>query len=84
MVRTTPHPMKRRFRNLSPAQQAGVLALGSLQVSLAITAWTDLAFRPAERVRGGKGKWAAIIAINFVGPVLYFARGIRRPGEIGH
>ena len=40
--------------------------------------WADLALRPAAEVNGGKGKWAAIIAVNFVGPVLYFRRGIRR------
>ena len=31
----------------------------------------------AEEVVGSKGKWAAIIAINFVGPLAYFARGRR-------
>jgi hypothetical protein len=31
--------------------------------------------RPAEEIRGSKAKWAAIIAINYVGPILYFTRG---------
>ena len=59
-------------------QQTVILTLASVQVSLAATAWADLATRPAEKVNGSKGKWAAIIAINFVGPALYFLRG-RRP-----
>lgn len=69
---------KKSWRELTDAQQAAILTLMSVQVSLAVTAWTDLAFRPAEKVNGSKGKWAAIIAVNFLGPVLYFSRG-RRP-----
>lgn len=67
-----------RWNDLSPGQQAVLLTLASVQVSLAVTAWTDLAFRPSAQVRGGKGKWAAVIAVSFVGPVIYFTRGIRR------
>ncbi|MDX2358325.1 PLDc N-terminal domain-containing protein [Dietzia sp. PP-33] len=65
------------WKDLTDAQRAAVLALASVQVSTAVSAWTDLAFRPAEQVRGSKAKWAAIIAINFVGPALYFFRGRR-------
>ncbi|RIK00885.1 MAG: hypothetical protein DCC47_22275, partial [Acidobacteria bacterium] len=39
------------------------------------TAWTDLARRPADRVAGSKAKWAAIIAVNWIGPITYFRRG---------
>lgn len=69
---------KRHWKDLTAGQQAAVLTLASVQLSLAVTAWTDLAFRPADQVRGGKAKWAGIIAINFLGPALYFARGIQR------
>lgn len=69
---------KLQWNELSRGQQAGILALGSLQLSLAVSAWTDLFFRPASQVRGHKAKWATIIAINFIGPVVYFTRGIRR------
>ena len=68
----------RRWRDLCQRQQAVVLTLASIQLSLAATAWTDLARRDAAEVNGSKGKWAAIIAANFVGPILYFTRGIRR------
>lgn len=67
-----------RWKDLSPGRQAAVLALASVQVSLAATAWADLALRPAREINGGKGKWAAIIAVNYIGPILYFRRGIRR------
>ncbi|HRO30456.1 MULTISPECIES: PLD nuclease N-terminal domain-containing protein [Micrococcaceae] len=68
----------RRWRDLSPREQAGILTLASVQVSLAVTAWVDLARRPAGQVNGRKAVWAAVIAVNFVGPVLYFLRGRRR------
>lgn len=66
---------KKRWKNLNKHERAALLALASLQVSLAVSAWTDLAVRKPELVRGSKIKWAAIIAINFVGPVLYYSRG---------
>ncbi|WEV78679.1 hypothetical protein O9K63_02450 [Janibacter cremeus] len=69
---------KRSWDDLSPGQQTTVLTLASIQLSLALTAWTDLALRPASEVRGGKGRWAAVIAVSFVGPLVYFTRGIRR------
>jgi hypothetical protein len=54
-----------------------VLVLASVQLSLAATAWVDLATRPAEKVNGTKLKWALIIAVNFIGPISYFLRGRR-------
>ncbi|KAA0918459.1 hypothetical protein [Dietzia sp. ANT_WB102] len=69
---------KKTWNDLTTAQRAGLLALISLQASLAASAWADLAAQPASKVQGSKGKWAAIIAINFIGPILYFTRG-RRP-----
>ena len=66
----------RSFQDLSPRQKAvGALSV-VLQVSLAVAAWIDLAMRPAEQVRGRKPLWAAVIAINYVGPVVYYWRGI--------
>lgn len=67
--------MATRWNDLSAAQKGVVVALASVQLSLAVAAWTDLAVRPAAAVRGSKARWAGIIGINFVGPVLYFARG---------
>lgn len=67
-----------RWKDLGPARQTVLLVLASVQVALAVTAWTDLARRPAEQVRGRKAAWAAAIAVNFIGPVLYFRRGVRR------
>ncbi len=69
---------KTRWAELSSRQQTAVLTLVSIQLSLAATAWTDLALRPPEKVNGRKSVWAAVIAVNFVGPALYFAKGRRK------
>jgi hypothetical protein len=68
----------RKWGDLTPRQQTAILVLGSVQLSLAATAWADLATRPASQVNGRKGVWAAVIAVNFLGPVLYFTCGVRR------
>jgi hypothetical protein len=68
----------RRWADLSPRARAGVLVLGSVQLSLAAAAWTDLARRPARKVNGPKALWAAVIAVNVVGPLAYLRWGRRR------
>jgi len=68
----------RRWADLTDRQRTVVLTLASIQLSLAATAWADLATRPADQVNGRKGMWAAIIAVNFVGPLSYFRWGRRR------
>jgi hypothetical protein len=70
---------RRRWSDLSPRQQLLTLIAGSVQLSLAATAWIDLARRPAEQVTGPKPLWAAIIAVNFVGPLAYLRWGRSRP-----
>jgi hypothetical protein len=69
---------RRRWTDLTSRQQAVVLTLASVQVSLAATAWADLATRPAESVNGRKARWTLIIAINFFGPLAYFRWGRRQ------
>jgi hypothetical protein len=67
-----------RWDESSPSTKLLIMVLTAVQVSLAVSAWADLAQRPAEQVNGRKCRWAAIIAVNFLGPILYFTRG-RRP-----
>lgn len=68
----------RRWGDLTGRQQAVILVLSVTQLSLAAAAWADLATRSAPEVAGRKGVWAAVIAVNFVGPILYFRFGRRR------
>ncbi len=69
----------RRWAESSTLSKVLMMLLTAVQVSLAVSAWTDLAQRPVEQVSGSKRRWAAIIAINFIGPMLYFTRGRRSP-----
>ena len=68
---------KKKWKDLTDGQRAGLVALIAVQLSLAVSAWADLASRNPSQVRGKKGTWAAVIAVNFVGPILYFTRGRR-------
>ena len=70
----------KRWNDLSDREKTAVLVAASVQLSLAATAWVDLARRPAELVRGPKPAWALAIAVNFVGPIAYFTVGrLRAP-----
>ena len=70
-----------RWGELSDRQQMALLVMASVQLSLSATAWADLVTRPAALVNGRKGVWAAVIGVNFLGPIAYFARGRRPRGE---
>ncbi|TFB50385.1 PLD nuclease N-terminal domain-containing protein [Cryobacterium tagatosivorans] len=69
---------KPQWKDMTAKQRTATLVAVSVQISLAATAWADLARSPAERVNGPKGVWAAIIGVNFLGPIAYFIWGRRR------
>lgn len=69
----------KRWDETSTPGKVLVMVLAAVQLSLAVSAWADLARRPPAQVNGSKRRWAAIIAVNFLGPMLYFARGRRSP-----
>ncbi len=71
---------RKAWSDLTKAQQTWVIVGASVQLALAATAWADLARRDAREVNGSKGKWAAVIALNYVGPAAYFLKGRRRGG----
>ena len=70
---------KKKWSDLTSGQRKAMIALGTVEVALASAAYIDLIRRPADEVDGGKGKWAAIIAINIIGPIAYFTRGRKAP-----
>jgi len=74
---------RRRWRDLTYWQKAAVAVSAAVQFGLAATAWTDLARRAPAQVRGPKWRWAALIAINYAGPIAYFRWGRRQPAEAG-
>ena len=75
---------KRKWRDMSDKEQTAVLILVSIQLALAATAWADLASRPEDEVNGRKRTWAALIGINFIGPLAYFRLGRTRTRSDGH
>lgn len=68
----------RTWSDMDRRQRVALLVAATVQVSLAVAAWADLASRPATRVNGRKARWAAIIAVNFIGPLSYFRWGRKR------
>ncbi|WP_230990128.1 MULTISPECIES: PLDc N-terminal domain-containing protein [Rhodococcus] len=62
---------------MTDRQRGGLAVLTIVQMVLAVAAWVDLARRDPREINGSKGKWAAVIAVNFIGPVAYFTRGRR-------
>ncbi|MET8764040.1 PLDc N-terminal domain-containing protein [Lentzea sp. NPDC004782] len=69
--------MAKRWNDLTEAQRRTLLTMGVVQVVMAGAAWTDLALRPREFVRGRKLWWALAILVNFAGPLAYFHWGRR-------
>ena len=70
--------VQRRWRDLGPGQRIDLVAAGAAQLALAVPAWSDLARRRPAEVAGRKGVWAAVIAVNRVGPLAYLRWGRRR------
>lgn len=65
----------RQWSDLTDREKMAIIAATGVQVSLAAAAWWDLAHRPASQIRGPKAAWAFGIAVNFMGPIAYFAVG---------
>lgn len=59
-------------------QKAGIGLVAVVQLALAVFAFVDLARRPADGVRGPKPAWIPVILVNWIGPAVYLAFGIRR------
>lgn len=69
---------KKGWKDMSGRQRLVVVALGVAQVSLTVAGYRDLARRPAEQVDGPKLAWGVAMLVNWVGPIVYFAKG-RKP-----
>ena len=75
---------KKRWNELTRAQRIGVVISSVLQVVLLAAALWDIRHRSAEEINGPRRLWAAVVFVNFVGPIAYFVFGRRRsPGGDG-
>ncbi|MFC0448850.1 hypothetical protein [Rhodococcus jostii] len=68
---------RRSGSDLTTRQRGAVIVLAGVQLSLAVAAWADLSSRDPRELHGSTRRWAAIIAVNFFGPIVYFARARR-------
>jgi len=68
---------KKKWSDLTPAQQRAIKVGGALEVVLTALALRDLASRPADQVRGSKALWAIAFVVQPFGPLAYFAAGRR-------
>ena len=66
---------KRKWSDLSPAQQRMIVVGAAIEIVLTTAALVDLARRPATGVRGPKLLWALGCFVQPVGPVAYLAVG---------
>lgn len=69
---------KKKFSELTPAQRAGVVGIGVVEVVLSVWAGRDLKRRPKDRVRGPKVLWALALPVQPIGPLGYLLLGRRR------
>ncbi|SHK44284.1 Phospholipase_D-nuclease N-terminal [Pseudonocardia thermophila] len=69
---------KVRWADMTGRQRAAAVVVAGVQFGLLAAALVDIARRDPAEINGSKLRWALICLVNFVGPVLYFARGRRR------
>lgn len=71
----------KRWSDLSAGQQRLVVAAAAGELSLKVPALIDLRRRPRDQVRGPKPLWVALMFVNLIGPLSYFAFGRRGSGK---
>ncbi|MFT4048415.1 MAG: hypothetical protein QM648_01095 [Solirubrobacterales bacterium] len=62
-------------RSIPPQQRPYLIAAAALELLLKLLAARDIHNRAPEAIRGPKKLWYAALAVNFFGPVAYFAFG---------
>jgi hypothetical protein len=64
-----------RFRDLTPARQAAVVAITGWNLSLIVRAQIDIHHRRDDQVRGNRRLWQLACLSNSIGPLSYFRWG---------
>jgi hypothetical protein len=72
---------KKSWSELSPVQRKRIVVLAIAQFALTAAALADLRRRDPAQLRGSRRLWTAVVFVNFIGPIAYFAVGIRRGGR---
>ena len=74
---------KLSWKKLSSFQKNGIIILAVIELILLVAALTDIARRPAGKIKGRKLWWVLISFIEFLGPVAYFGIGRKNSEDIG-
>ena len=68
---------KKKWSDLTPAQQRLIIVGGAVEAVLTTVAMRDLGQRPASAVRGPKLLWRLACVVQPVGPIAYLVLGRR-------
>jgi hypothetical protein len=71
---------RKRWSELTDAQRASVIIMGSIQLLLLVAALWDIRQRSATEINGSKKLWTAAVFINWIGPIAYFLFGRKKSG----
>jgi hypothetical protein len=66
---------KRKWSDLRPWQRRAIGAVGAVEVVATTAMLSDLARRPASKIRGPKALWRGLSLVQPVGPLAYFLFG---------
>ena len=69
---------KKRWSDLTPTQQRGIILVGAFQLVLLAAALRDIRGRSEDEIHGSKRLWTAALFINTIGPLAYFLFGRKR------
>jgi hypothetical protein len=70
--------VRRRWDEMPRWQQAGIVAMGAVEIVLTTKAVVDLVRRPRDQIRGPKTLWALGLTVQPFGPIAYLALARRR------
>lgn len=68
----------KEWNGFSLPAKIGIIAAVVAELAAKVGVWTDLAKRPADKVRGPKWLWVVLSFINSFGPGAYFAIGRKK------
>jgi hypothetical protein len=72
---------QKQWKDLTDTQKQGIVLLGVLQLILLAAALLDICRRNADAINGSKRLWTMVVFINFIGPIVYFLFGRKRPND---
>lgn len=69
---------QKKWSELPAPAKGGAIFTSMLQIGLLLAALIDIRKRPSEQINGSKKLWVPILFINFIGPIGYFWKGVKR------